>query len=436
VTRRGLALAVVAVAGAAHANPASVFGLGARGPALAGAATAATDGDSAATYYNPAAIATADSIRIDLGYQAALPALSINGNSQGVDAARGLVAGLVVPGQVGPVRLAFGLAIHLPDEHIIRLRTLPADQPRWMYYDNRPQRFFLCSSLALQLTDDLWIGGGIAYMSRTQGAIDLTGRVGYPDSLDSDLNLSINVDLVAVRYPSAGILWRPTPWLQVGASYRGSFVLKLDQAFTLHGALGPADLHIIDDALFSLRSMSLDLFQPLELTAGFAARLTPSVLVSGDLTYARWSDYENPASNLTLSYDFKNLNSFVHIPGPAALEPAYFHDIVVPRLGVELTASERLTLRAGYSFEASPAPEQRGETNFVDADKHTFAVGAGLRIFGLGEIIPRPLDLDVFAAFTLLPDRAHRKLSPVDAVGDYVAGGHVLAGGVESRWRF
>jgi len=194
------AAVILLLAAAARANPVDSYGLGARNPAMGGAATASTDSDSSATYYNPAAIAAADTIRIDLGYQASSPSLSINGGDQGVDSTHGIVGGLVVPGRVGPFKLAFGLAVLLPDERVIRLRTYPSDQPRWMYYDNRPQRFFLGSTVALQL-GNVYLGGGVAYMSKTIGSLDLGGRIGYPIADDSDLNLAIDVKLQAVRYP-------------------------------------------------------------------------------------------------------------------------------------------------------------------------------------------------------------------------------------------
>lgn len=433
---RRIALLAILAAAPARANPVDSYGLGARNPAMGGAATASTDGDSSATYYNPAAIATAGEIRIDLGYQASLPSLTINGGDQGVDSTHGIVGGLVVPGHIGPFKLAFGLAVLLPDERVIRLRTYPSDQPRWMYYDNRPQRFFLATSLALQLTDDLWVGGGISYVSRTQGKLNLSGRVGFPSAADSSLNLDISVDLVAVRYPSAGILWRVQPWLDVGFTYRGSFTLQVDQGFSIRGDIGPATQAIVSDAFLSLTSLSLDHFQPLELAAGFSARVAPAVLVAGDLTYARWSDFDNPSSLIQLLYDFKDFNRFVKIPPAPPLPLTYFHDIFIPRIGVEVTASRRLTLRAGYSFEPTPAPEQRGSTNFVDNDKHTLTAGAGVRIFGLGAVVPQPIDLDVYFATTILPDRAHEKFSLLDPVGDYISGGHIFFGGVESRWRF
>jgi hypothetical protein len=430
---------LVLLAGTARANPIDMFGFGARAPAMAGAATAAVDGASA-TYYNPGALAAGDVIRIDLGYQAAFPKLSINGGDQDVDSSRGLVAGLTVPGDIGPFHLAFGLAVHLPDERILRTRTMPSARTRWVYYDNRPQRFYLAGCLGLQLLPNLWIGGGFTEMSRTKGSIDLNGRIGFPSSEDSTLDLSIDVSLAAERYATAGVLWQATPWLDVGVTYRGGFVLALDQAFAIHGNLGPANMPVVRDAFLSLESLSLDLFQPEEVVVGLAARLTPRVLVSADLQYQRWSVFENPASQIEIQYDFREFNDQVKIPAPLPLEPAYFHDIVSPRLGVEVIAaaakSATWLVRAGYAYEPSPAPEQRGETNLVDNDKHTLSLGLGLTLPRLGAIVPRPLDIDLYFAGTLLPEREHRKLSLIDPIGDYESKGYVLSGGVATRWRF
>jgi long-chain fatty acid transport protein len=438
-SRATAAFLVLLAAGTAHANPMDMFGFGARAPAMGGAATAAVDG-AGATYYNPGALAAGDEIRIDLGYQAALPKLSINGGDQGVDSSRGLTAGLLVPGDLGPLHLAFGLAVHLPDEHVLRTRTMPSGRPRWVYYDNRPQRFYLAACIGLQILPNLWIGGGLTEMSRTKGTIDLNGRVGFPSSEDSTLDLSIDVSLAAERYVAAGILWRPLPWLDVGAAYRGGFVLAIDQGFAIHGNLGPANMPVVRDAFLSLQSLSLDLFQPEQVAVGMAARLTPRLLVSADAQYQRWSTFENPASVIEIQYDFRDFNNQVKIPGPVPLEPAYFHDTIGLRGGVEITAASdhgtTWLVRAGYAFDPSPAPEQRGETNFVDNDKHTLSLGLGLTLPGLGAIVPRPLDIDLYFAGTLLPERVHRKLSLIDPVGDYESQGYVLSGGVATRWRF
>jgi Outer membrane protein transport protein (OMPP1/FadL/TodX) len=440
VSRPLLVVAAVLAAGDATANPLDAFGFGARAGAMGGAQTAATI-DGGANYYNQAALAVGDDIRIDVGYQAAKPFLSINDNGQGVDSSRGLAVGVSAPGKIGPLRLAFGLGVFLPDDRITRARAMPAGRPRWSLYDNRPQRLFIASNLAFELHPRVHVGAGIAYMSRTKGDLNLNGRVGFPNSENSDLETDINVDLKTIRYAQAGILVKATPWLDVGFSYRGGFVLELDQTFAIRGDLGsPGVEPIISDAFFALQTLSQDLFQPETFTLGVAMRVTPRLLLAADLAYQRWGKYRNPAAKIVITYDLGMFNDLVELPPPVPLPEAHFHDIMVVRLGAEWTAatSKHLTwqIRGGYSYEPSPAPEQQGETNFVDNDKHTLSAGLGVSVARVTKVLLRPFDIDLYLSAGVLPERKHRKLSEIDPVGDYTAAGVVFAAGVSTRWHF
>jgi long-chain fatty acid transport protein len=176
------------------------------------------------------------------------------------------------------------------------------------------------------------------------------------------------------------------------------------------------------------------------LQAGVSARLLTHLNVSFDLAYVRWSDFPVPASHLDLDVDLKQFNSMLHIPAGRTYPSPQFHDIVVPRVGVEAHIYDRprlaLDLRGGYVYEATPAPEQFGESNFADGDKHTFSVGVGVELRRLGPILPLPLALDTHVAVTYMPDRANHKIDPRDPVGDFVAGGVVPQVGATLRTRF
>lgn len=441
MSRAGLALAAALLAPAtAAANPADVIGFGARGVAMGGAHAAAVE-DGSAAYYNPARLATLDDIRIDVGYQLGAPALTVDDADLDVDWSRGTTIALVMPGQVARRRVAIGVGLFLPDQHLTRTRSLPTQKPRFALYDNRPQRLFLSADVAVEVVPGLAIGAGLAYLSSTQGTVHLRGLVGFPQPDESDLELAIDVDLKTVRYIHAGIAWEATPWLDLALSYRGGFALTIDQAFRIDGDVGLPDTPpVVDDGFLYLHSVGKDLFQPEEITAGLAARVTPRTTVAFDLAWHRWSRFDNPASTIDLDLDIGTFNDFVELPPELPLPDPHFHDVVVPRLGLEHLAwtSPRRALRArgGYAYEPSPAPEQVGETNFIDNDKHHLSLGAGLELAGLGAVIVRPVSFDAFVMVTLLEARVHQKLSPVDPIGDYRADGHVIAAGVSSRWRF
>ncbi len=429
---------VLLFASTAEANPADVIGLGARAISMGGAQVASVD-DSTAGYYNPARLASFDDIHIDVGYQMAVPRVGANGETFAVDRSEGLAAGLAVPGQILGKRLAIGASLFVPDQQVTRTRTLPAGRPRFLAYDNRPQRLLLAAVGAYEILPGLQVGAGVAYMASTNGSVELEGLVGFPNTTDSNLDLSVDVDVKTIRYPHAGISWRVTPRLTLGASYRGGFRLVIDQTVKVRGDLGTPDTVVVEGGRLDLRSVSEDLFQPMQITVGGAFQVTPCLLAALDISYQRWSVYDNPTARIDIELDVKQFNDLVMIPPPKQLEPPNLRDIYVPRLGVEWRGQpgkRRWTARGGYVFERAVAPIQKLESNFIDNNKHTLALGGGLEWKGIGDVIQKPVSLDAFVSFTYLMPRDHHKLDPVDPVGDYTAKGHAFAAGLMSRWRF
>lgn len=423
-----------------RANPVDLFGFGARAQGMGGAMTAGTD-DAGANYYNPARLAGSDDIRIDVGYQVAVPRLAVDGHDQDVDVSRGTALGIAVPGRLAGARLAIGAGLFLPDQQITRTRTLPSGQPRWSLYDNRPQRLFLAANVGVAMPGGVSVGVGISYMSSTKGDVALDGVVGFPDATTSQLDLAIDVDLETIRYPQAGVSWDATSWLTVAATYRGGFKLVLDQTFDITGDIGtPGFDPLVDDGSLHLRSRAQDLFQPAQATAAVHAQVTPRLALAFDLAWHRWSTYENPAARIDIDLELGDFQDLVKIPPQDPLPDPHFHDIAIPRFGVEWLAGDgprrRWIVRGGYVFEPSPAPEQFGATNYIDNDKHTLAAGATVELPGMGGIVLRPVSFDLSLMATFLPERTHAKLVAADPIGDYRSGGVVLAGGLSSRWRF
>lgn len=434
-----LIAALLCASDVAVANPVDLFGFGARAPAMGGAQTAATQ-DSSANYYNPAALALQAGLRIDVGYQTARPTLRMNTASQQVNDSRGLAAGLVVPGNFLGRRVAIGAGLFLPDQSILTGRTLSAEQPRWALYDNRPKRLFFGFHAAAEIRDDLYLGAGLASMAGAEGTYIIGGRLGFPIPDDSELELDVDVDATSSVYLQAGALWKPTPWLDVGLAYRGQFVFESIQIVRFEADIGSPGNLAVEDAIVDIETLNLDFFQPAQVAFGIAAQITPRVLIAFDAVYQRWSKFENPTPIIDIELDVGDLNDLVMLDEQPKLERLHFHDTLSPRLGVEVLAARtsrtEWRIRAGYAYDPSPAPEQVRSSNFIDNDKHTVSAGLGLRLSRVTDILPRPFDLDLYGALTMLPRRDHHKLSPVDPTGDISAEGHVIAFGVSSSWAF
>lgn len=416
-------LALALLPSPALANPLDAFGFGARAIGLGGAATAVST-DVAANYYNPAGLAAGDGLRLDLGYAFVRPELRIAGGDQQVDDSRGFQGGVALPGELFGHRVGFSLGLHLPDERVSRIRALPQRQPRWVLWDNRPQRVVISSSLAFEVIDGLFIGGGLTYLANTSGTLDITGDVGLFDVELTRLSSAVDVDLASVRYWTVGALYRGDGW-RVGATWREDFSLKLDLDVRVTGrVLSAPDLAVVPEGLFLLRSINDNLYSPQQVFAGVAVEVG-DWLIAADVGWLDWSAFPSPTARLELALELAPLS--FDLPLPAEPLAPGFDDIFVPRLGVEWRALTGewggLDLRAGGFYEPSPAPSQPGVTNYVDSDKIAGAIGFGVRVADPSGVFPKPLQVDVAGQVIRMRARSYHKSDPADAIGDYTAEG-------------
>lgn len=451
-TAAALALAVVLAPGArALAQPMDTYGLGSRSVALGGAVTADVS-DFSANYYNPAGLVRGEEIRIGLGWFGTHTELGIDGYDSNVDPVRGLVAGLVVPGNIDGFRFAFGLGVHLNDERVSRTRSLPRSRPRWEFYDNRPQRTFLATHLAIRPFDWLLIGGGIAFLSYSRNDLSIRGDIDVlrPD-VGTRLEHEVAADLTTIRYPQVGVQVVPMPELSFGVVYRGEFALSND----LRAEVGtPGDTSstrlLVGDitipGYFYLVSQSVNAFVPHQVSAAVSWDPIPQLHISVELTWLNWSAYVSPigTSDITLAIRVPpELADTIRVPDMiAGTTPvaANFQDRWVPRIGIEGLAVQdpglEVRVRGGAFYESSPVPEQNGVSNLVDADRVAISLGSGLRLTELRPLIDGWLSFDAHVQLSILPERTTRKASPIDPVGDWRAGGWFFAGGLTMEAAF
>ena len=428
------ALALSLLAGAAGANPLDAFGFGPRAIGMGSAATATAD-DFSANYYNPAGLAAGGDLSLTFGYTLARPTLTLNGADNEVDDSRGFQGGIVLAGEVLERGVGFSIGLHLPDERVSRIRALPQRQPRWVLYDNRPQRIVITSSAGFEVLRNLYFGAGLTYLANTSGSLEIRGDVDLLDAEQTTLASAVDVDLAAVRYWTAGLRYDLGEHWRFGLAYREDFSLRLDLDVDVRGrVLGPNGAVIVEEGKFLFNSASATLYSPEQVFLG-AAWSDHGWVVSADLGWVRWSEFPTPTASVALELDLGVIDP--DIPIPAAPEDPDFDDIVVPRVGAEYALLDgALLLRAGYFYEASPAPDQPGGTNYVDADKHAFSVGVGVRLVDPSGVFPKPVELDVAGQWVHVAERSYEKDDPADPVGDYVAEGRVLTVAASMGFRF
>lgn len=418
--------AVLGVADEARANPLDTHGFGSRETAMGSAQVGDTTG-FAAVFYNPASLARAPGLSLSLGYFRVDQHLSINGKDSGVDPVKGLVGGVVAPGTLFGVPFAFGLATHLPDDRISRVRTMKQEIPRWEIYDNRGQILFIASVIAIRPVKWLSIGGGIAYLSSTRGDFGIEGSADIKEPSDSQLRHEVDADLTSVRIPMLGARVEAHEKVSVGLSYRGEAKLDLQIGADVHGKVEPFGAPV----RYTLASRSFDAFHPRQITLGTSYRAKPWLTANLDLVWVEWSAYKSATSqtstHLELPADVRSVVAVPPDPKPTVVRDPAFSNRIVPHLGIEgrpVSGKVDVFVRGGYVFEKTPVPPQTGQTNFVDADRHTISAGVGAAWNAPFAELPGKLALDAHFAWSILPTRDTKKDGPADFVGSYSQSGN------------
>jgi len=430
VSARIASLLLAALAGllaapaAARADNLEEFAFGPRAQGMGGAFTALAS-DYTATYYNPGGLILSRHVNLALGYSFADYQLELDSERGGdlddeaerIPDLSALTIGVstTIPFDV-PDRFGFGLAVFLPTRGLIDIEArAPTPEPDFFRYGESHDRLHLLAALAVKLTDWLSFGAGASIFVDAVGGTTLLPEI--------EFELKLKPDAGAV----VGFLVAPADWISFGVTYRSEISFKLDFPAAALGV-----------PLLELETITF--FTPHQVQAGVAINLTPSLLVSVDVAWVNWSAFEDP---------------FLVVSGGVVLrERQDFDDVISPKVGVELAATDWLFLRAGYWYRNSPVPDQDDLGNLVDSPKHVFTVGVGLS-FGQpaeqisdeaqegGEdaetieeaLVDASVDLDFFFQYHLHESRDQTKPA-TDPIGSWEAGGGIVNFGASLTFRF
>jgi long-chain fatty acid transport protein len=413
----GLALALFP--STLHAGPCQTFGLGGQAIAMGGA-VAASSADYAATFYNPAGLAFAEGPTLGVGFVYGAPNMRINGVTQDVDLIRAFQVGGSLPlgssKYLGRITLA--AAAHVPTSTAIMMGASDPIEPDFVFYSIDPQRTAIYMGGSVRILPILSIGGGVSMLA------------------EAELNLNLNLNsttFITHHSPSKfnfdpifGLKVKPTKSLSLAAVYREAKEASLEPKLKI----------FVEDTqvLPTVTILNLFNYEPREVVVAAMYEFKERLVVELDVTWMDYSSYQVS----TPRYEFeeevpdwvRTLMSMHNYPDPG------FRDIFVPRLGSEFVVNKYFTLRGGYQYQPSPVPDQRGITNYADADKHVLSVGGGVHAFLPPKILEKPIHIDVLFQAHILEERSVVKDDPEDPVGDYTISGDIFFGGIFLKYVF
>ncbi len=297
-------------------------------------------------------------------------------------------------------------------------------------------------AIGVQADDDLFLGGainfawqGLGFTSRTRSALNTIAQINglldnLPDGLlDVNLNpyndvgtLEVEVeDPLSVAF-TLGVLWKPTPWLSLGAAYqsegrarmKGEFTIDYSQNFQrLTNTLQPVGgvLTALDGARLSAEArqsgdVEIDYVQPQWASVGTSMLVTPRLRVNVDVKWVDYSAVEELRFEFDRNLDYLVMSSVINylspqvggdFADPSELRLQRRYEAVVDwSVGIEYQYNDRLRLRAGYEPRSSSIPENRQDLLIPIGDADLYTMGFGYewkensRIdFGMGYFVTR-----------------------------------------------
>ena len=213
-----------------------------------------------------------------------------------------------------------------------------------------------------KITDNLSVGGGPIYVN---------GSVNFNRNLNRSLtdlegnrsNVTIDASGVSAWGWSAGAMWSPIDSLRIGVNYRSEIIMKAED--------GDADFENVPNSPltpFQDTTFDAELPLPAELTVGVSYQLNEQWLFAFDYNRTFWDVYES------LDVDFGNPNI------PDSENPRNYKDASIYRFGLQYTANETFTLRAGYYFDESPVQSGYFAPETPRNDSSNFTGGLSINV--------------------------------------------------------
>ncbi len=391
-----------------------LYGFGARGSSLLGYSAIADD--FSAVYYNPAGIAFNKDAQLGIGFFYGLTRLVYDDNTKkDIDPIRGIMVGYSTPLGQGTLSKAFsmGLGIFLPTSYVIEVETYSSKKPQFIMYDNTGDVLNLLVAIAFRPHKTLSISGGIEALA------DL--------NVDMKMNLTDRDEPIKIKSPMPGrvagmasIMFRPFDFLSFGLKFIDEIMVKI--SFT-------DAIIFLGTTPVTLSGYVIDHYRPQMLTGGIGYLYKDLLKADLDIVFSRYSRFRAPVFVTKL----EGAEDVGEALGLESSNKPNFNDTVSPRIGIEITPIDYLSIRVGYAYVPTPVPPQRGESNYMDSDKSIISFGLGFHFMDPLGLLEKPVSINSFLQAHIL-DRGttQKELPAVDHTWD----GEVFTMGIEMLYRF
>ena len=259
--------------------------------------------------------------------------------------------------------------------------------------------FYLNPTISYRINDQFAIAVGASYV---WSDVSMNYRVATYNSLQPLTPGKGTAELTgkgtAVNW-NVGVMYKPTPQLWIGASYRHQTKVDYSGDVTFKDMGVFENLFGVDYFPGGYGKTSITL--PSNVFAGIAYDFTPDWTVEADYQYIGWSSYDELALDIATGPTIPNalpppLGGRTPQQSPPPKEKEWTNAFML-RLGSEYRL-DPLAIRVGFIYDKTPQPLSKVEPMLPDANRVEFTVGLGFKILPF-------LGVDVAYQMILFEDR-------------------------------
>ncbi|WP_372751625.1 OmpP1/FadL family transporter [Labilibaculum sp.] len=313
--------------------------------------------DASSMQWNPAALSTLDQkYSFSLGGFATLikTEYSADGLTEETDNPTGTPFYLYGSMKVNE-KLAVGIGVYTPFGNKIDFGEDWSG--KYLIQDISLKAIYLQPTLSYQLADWISVGAGLTIV---YGEVDLNralplSSLGVPDG-----QVNISGDKIQYGY-NVGLFIKANENLNIGLSYRSQVDVELEYTdaeadFTVNDAVS---------AYFPDGGVAVALPLPASLNIGLAYQINEKWLVSADVNFVKWNEYES------LNFDFET-NTAALADSESTRD---WSNTATYRIGAQYSANEKLDIRAGFYYDETPTNKDFYTPETPGADKIGLSAG-------------------------------------------------------------
>ena len=332
--------------------------------------------DQAAMFYNPGALAMVRENGVQVGFNAALARVSYSsqygGDQTGID--HKVVTPFNFYAGFGPKEGKFkaGIAVYTPYGSTLKYND--NWDGRYALTEITLQSIYVQPTASFAITPTLSVGAGLMILA--YGNVNLQKDLPLPTgpghvTLDGKAKTQFGYN--------AGIFFKPTDKLSAGISYRSKIDATVENGDVSYTGLPTGASAGIINRGFTANKFSATLPLPAVANVGVGIMPTDKLTIGLDASLTFWSAYRS----LDFAFSGNNGNGTTDgLVGSNATSSSkrYYQDALAFRLGGQYKVSDKLTVRAGTSYDFTAVKDGYVGPETPDADRVILTTGLSYQV--------------------------------------------------------